>query len=81
MNFISQTAPPSQVNNMGTSAKEMIDPVEQPEPVPKVPIPDEHLNIQKVFDNLRKQCAEATNNTNNLVRWCVMYIMIFENHN
>lgn len=36
--------------------------VEKPQPVEKAPIPDEHLIIQSVFDELRNKCTCAANN-------------------
>lgn len=33
-----------------------------PPPVQKLPIPEQHIHLQTVFDALRAQCAQTTNN-------------------
>ncbi|KAI4456983.1 sec31-related protein [Holotrichia oblita] len=43
-----------QQNVMGT--------VEKPQPIPKAPIPEEHIHMQTVFDELRSRCSGAANN-------------------
>lgn len=36
--------------------------VETPQPIQKLPIPEEHLHMQTVFDELKVQCSCAANN-------------------
>ncbi|KAK9727541.1 hypothetical protein QE152_g19107 [Popillia japonica] len=43
-----------QQNVMGT--------VERPQPIQKAPIPEEHIHMQTVFDELRSRCSGAANN-------------------
>ncbi|XP_065165359.1 protein transport protein Sec31A isoform X2 [Atheta coriaria] len=43
-------------------AKVETAPQEAAEPVPKPPIPEEHIHMQTVFDELRMQCGRAANN-------------------
>lgn len=45
-----------------TSVNQQVGAVEKPQPVEKVPIPDEHAIIQSIFDDLRNKCSCAANN-------------------
>lgn len=36
--------------------------VETPQPIQKPPIPEEHVHMQTVFDELKQKCSYAANN-------------------
>ncbi|RZC32965.1 transport Sec31A [Asbolus verrucosus] len=53
---------PNAVNfNQAQNQQQNIAP-EQPQPVQKPPIPEEHMHMQTVFDELKYQCSCAANN-------------------
>lgn len=56
-------------------AKVETAPQEAAEPVPKPPIPEEHIHMQTVFDELRMQCGRAANNPVMLIK-SIIYLTI-----
>lgn len=50
---------PQQMNNAPQAPVEVR---KAPEPVQKPPIPEEHIHMQTVFDELKNQCFNSTNN-------------------
>ncbi|KAL3273448.1 hypothetical protein HHI36_014892 [Cryptolaemus montrouzieri] len=48
--------------NQAPSPVPAVQRIEKPVPVPKAPIPEEHMHMKTVFDELRNQCSCAASN-------------------
>ncbi|XP_017777506.1 PREDICTED: protein transport protein Sec31A isoform X2 [Nicrophorus vespilloides] len=59
-NFNTQAVPANA--NVGTQQQEVSGRVEVPQPIAKLPIPEEHIHMQTVFNELKNQCSCAANN-------------------
>ncbi|KRT79704.1 WD40 domain-containing protein, partial [Oryctes borbonicus] len=51
------------INNSNTNHQQnVVGQVEKPQPIQKPPIPEEHLHMQTVFEEVRSRCSGAANN-------------------
>lgn len=50
--------------------------VETPKPVQKAPIPEEHIHMKTVLDELRNQCSYAANNPVSIPSWTKIIICL-----
>lgn len=77
-----QNAIPGLTPQQQQMAQEMARP-ETPQPVEKAPIPEEHMHMKTVLDELRNQCSRAANNPVSLLlpylaaNSCVYFLNFF----
>lgn len=74
--FVPPTQQPPPYGGSGEGVPQQVEKVEPALPVEKAPIPDEHRQIQNVFDELRNKCVCAAGNQVSLVFGFVLFYFV-----
>lgn len=59
---VAPSAYPPSTNMLQNHQQNVIGHVEKPQPIQKPPIPEEHVHMQTVFDELRIRCSNSAGN-------------------